>query len=166
MNSKEQSRKRSRSPSGDHMTRSSKTGEAYNHAKRLKFMRDVFSYRNKVQNQRKVWEALQKSINVLVNKLTVSNIEIIAGELFKENLLRGKGLLSSALIQAQEISPTFTHVYAAMVAVINSKFPTIGELILHRLVKKFRRGIKKNDRASCMASCKFIAHLVNQQVVH
>ncbi|KAB7506550.1 Pre-mRNA-splicing factor CWC22-like protein [Armadillidium nasatum] len=69
-------------------------------------------------------------------------------------------------MQAQAFSPTFTHVYAALVAVINSKFPQIGELLLHRLVLQFRRGVKRNDKNSCMASCKFLAHLINQQVAH
>ena len=30
----------------------------------------------------------------------------------------------------------------------------------------FRRGFKRNDKTRCMSSTRFIAHLVNQQVVH
>ena len=37
-------------------------------------------------------------------------------------------------IQAQTASPTFTHVYAALAAIINTKFPNIGELLLKRFV--------------------------------
>ena len=62
--------------------------------------------------------------------------------------------------------PGFTPVYAALVAVINTKFPEIGELLLHRVVTQFKRSFKRNDKPVCMAALTFIAHLINQQVVH
>ena len=96
----------------------------------------------------------------------MSNIGIIVKELFKENIVRGRGVLCRSVMQAQAFSQTFTHVYAALVAVINTKFPQIGELLLKRLIIQLRRGIKRNDKALCLSSCKFIAHLVNQQVAH
>ncbi|RMX34744.1 hypothetical protein pdam_00010205 [Pocillopora damicornis] len=94
--------------------------------------------------QRISWEALKKSINGLVNKAA---------------------------------SPTFTHVYAALVAILNTKvqyirelhglhFPKNGELLLRRLVLQFRRAYRRNDKAVCLSSTRFIAHLVNQQVAH
>lgn len=55
-----------------------------------------------------------------------------------------RGLLSRSVLQAQAASPIFTHVYAAVVAIINSKFPQIGELILKRLILTFRRGYRRN----------------------
>lgn len=36
-------------------------------------------------------------------------------------------------------SPNFTHVYAALIAVINTKLPEIGNLILKRVMIQFRR---------------------------
>lgn len=80
--------------------------------------------------------------------------------------MRGRGLLCRSIIQAQGMSTTFTPVYAALVALINSRFPNIGELLLKRLVIQFRRGFKRNDKASCIAAATFIAHLVNQRVSH
>ena len=35
---------------------------------------------------------------------------------------------------SQMASPTFTPVYAALVAVVNTKFPELGELLLHRVI--------------------------------
>ena len=75
-----------------------------------------------------------------------------------------RGLLARSIITAQAASPTFTHVYAALVAIINTKFPQIGELIASRLVLSFRRAFKRNDKNACLSSVRFIAHLVNQQV--
>lgn len=71
--------------------------------------------------QRIAWEALKKSIHGHINKVNTSNIGIIVRELLKENIVRGRGLLSRSIIQAQSASPTFTSVYAALTAVINSK---------------------------------------------
>ncbi|KAI8496518.1 pre-mRNA-splicing factor cwc22 [Branchiostoma belcheri] len=116
--------------------------------------------------QRMSWEALKKSINGLINKANVSNLKNIVMELFQENIVRGRGLLARSIIQAQAASPTFTHVYAALVAIINTKFPQNGELILRRLTMQFKRGYKRNDKNICLTATKFIAHLVNQQVAH
>ena len=70
------------------------------------------------------------------------------------------------MLQAQIASPTFTHVYAALVSIINTKFPNIGELLLKRLIINFKRGFKRNDKTRCTSASRFIAHLVNQQVAH
>lgn len=51
-------------------------------------------------------------------------------------------------------------------SIINTKFPNIGELLLKRLILNFKRGFKRNDKTRCMASTRFIAHLINQQVAH
>ena len=98
--------------------------------------------------------------------MNISNIRLIVESLFRENVVRGRGLLARSIIQAQAASPTFTNVYAALVAIINSKFPNIGELILTRLILQFRRGYRRNDKQICLSSTQFIAHLINQQVAH
>jgi pre-mRNA-splicing factor CWC22 len=116
--------------------------------------------------QRMTWDALRKSINGLVNKINTANIKHILPEVFSENLVRGRGLLCRSLMKSQMASPGFSPVYAALVAVINTKFPEIGELLLHRVVTQFKRSFKRNDKPVCLAALTFIAHLINQQVVH
>lgn len=49
--------------------------------------------------------------------------------------------------------------------VLNTKFPEIGELLLHRLLKQWVRAYTRNDKPIILAVSKFIAHLVNQQVL-
>lgn len=71
--------------------------------------------------QKMMWEMLRKSVNGIINKVNVSNIQNVVYELFCENLVRGKGILVRAIIKAQMASPNFTHVYACLVAIINSK---------------------------------------------
>ena len=110
------------------------------------------------------WDALKKSINGLVNKVNVSNIQDIVLELFAENLVRGRGLLCRSLMKAQMASQTYTKVYAGLVAIINTKFPQNGELLLKRLVIQFRRSYRRSDKAACLGLCKFIAQLANQEV--
>ncbi|MCD7451614.1 hypothetical protein HAX54_012876, partial [Datura stramonium] len=60
-------------------------------------------------------------------------------------------------------SPIFTDVFAALVSVVNSKIPVIGDLLLRRLTLQLKIPANKPQ---LLASVKFIAHLVNQQVVH
>jgi len=50
------------------------------------------------------------------------------------------------------------------VAVVNTKFPELGELVLRRAILQFRRAFKRNDKPVCMAATKLLAHLVMQQV--
>jgi pre-mRNA-splicing factor CWC22 len=110
------------------------------------------------------WDALKKSINGLINKVSVANIQQLVPELFQENLVRGRGLFCKSLMKAQQASQSFTAVYAAQLAIVNTKMPEIGELLLKRLVVAFRRAYRRNAKAQCLGSVKFIAHLVNQQV--
>lgn len=144
----------------------SKTGGAYIPPAKLRLLQAEITDKSSAAYQRIAWEALKKSIHGYINKVNVDNIGIITRELLKENIVRGRGLICRSIIQAQAASPTFTHVYAALVAVINSKFPNIGELLLKRLVIQFKRGFRRNDKMVCLSASRFIAHLVNQRVAH
>lgn len=144
----------------------SKTGGAYIPPAKLRMMQAEITDKSSAAYQRIAWEALKKSIHGFINKVNTGNIGLITRDLLRENIVRGRGLLCKSLIQAQAASPTFTHVYAALIAVINSKFPNIGELLLKRLVLQFKRGFKRNDKTICISSAAFIAHLVNQRVSH
>ncbi|KAM7379972.1 hypothetical protein PAMP_003303 [Pampus punctatissimus] len=143
-----------------------RTGGAYIPPAKLRMMQQQISDKSSLAYQRMSWEALKKSINGLINKVNVSNIVNIIQELLQENIVRGRGLLSRSVLQAQGASPIFTHVYAAVVAIINSKFPQIGELILKRLILTFRRSYRRNLKQQCLTASKFVAHLINQNVAH
>nr|KYP44860.1 Pre-mRNA-splicing factor CWC22 isogeny [Cajanus cajan] len=69
-------------------------------------------------------------------------------------------------MKSQMASPGFTDVFAALVAVVNTKFPEVGDLLLRRIVLQLKRAYKRNDKPQLLAAVKFIAHLVNQQVAH
>ncbi|MCO5549622.1 hypothetical protein L7F22_003095 [Adiantum nelumboides] len=120
-----------------------------------------------VEYQRMNWDALKKSITGLVNKVAMENIKFIIPELFGgANLIRGRGLFCRSIMKAQSQSLPFTPVFAALASVVNTKLPMVGELLVNRLVNQFRRSFKRNDKVVCHATSMFIAHLVNQRVVH
>ncbi|CAJ0963642.1 unnamed protein product, partial [Mesorhabditis belari] len=144
----------------------SRTGGAYIPPAKLKLMQEQIQDKSGEQFQRLNWERLKKKIHGLVNKVNASNLVGIVRELLQENIIRGKGLLTRSIIQAQAFSPTFSHVYAGLVGVINSKFPVIGELTLKRLIVQFKRSFRRNDKATTVTVSKFLAHLINQQVAH
>lgn len=134
--------------------------------KLARMMNEAVEDKSSVEYQRLTWEALRKSINGLVNKVNATNIKHIIPELFSENLIRGRGLLCRLCMKSQMASPGFTEVFAALVAVVNTKFPEVGHLLLRRIVLQLRRAYKRNDKPRLLAAVKFIAHLVNQQVAH
>jgi pre-mRNA-splicing factor CWC22 len=89
-----------------------------------------------------IWIGTDEEVNV-------SNIKHVVPELFGENLIRGKGLFSRSVMRAQASSLPFTPVFAALVAIVNTKLPQVGELVLIRLISQFRRAYKRNDKVSC-----------------
>jgi pre-mRNA-splicing factor CWC22 len=142
------------------------TGGAYIPPAKLKALQAAITDKNGIEYQRLSWEALKKSIHGLVNKVNIPNLSLVVRELFKENIVRGRGLLCRSIMQAQLFSPTFTNVYACLIAIINTKFPQIGELLLKRLIVQFKTSYKQNKKEQCIGSCKMIAHLINQNVAH
>ena len=143
-----------------------RSGGTYIPPARLKALQSQITDKTSKEYQRLQWEALKKSINGLINKVNVSNIKHIVPELFGENLIRGRGLYARSIMKAQAASLPFTPIYAAMTAIVNSKLPTVGELLITRLVVQFKKAFRRNDKAVCLSSTTFLSHLVNQQVVH
>lgn len=142
----------------------STTRGAYIPPAKLRILQEEITDKPGVAYQHIAWEALKKFIDGYINKVNSSNIKTIARELLRENIIRGRGLLARSIIQAQAASPTFTPVYAALMSIINSMFPDIGELVIKRLVLRFKCAFKSNDKPLCISSGTFIAHLINHRV--
>ncbi|KAI6009429.1 hypothetical protein F5J12DRAFT_823556 [Pisolithus orientalis] len=145
----------------------SRSGGVYVPPARLRAMQAAAATDKSSQEyQRLSWDALRKSITGIVNRVNIANIKQVVPELFSENLIRGRGLFARSVMKAQASSLPFTPVFAALVAIINTKLPQVGELVLTRLISQFRRAFKRNDKTVCHSSTTFIAHLVNQAVAH
>jgi hypothetical protein len=82
-----------------------------------------------------------------VPQVSVGNIKHLIEEIFYENIVRGRGLFCRSAMRAQSSSTTFTNVYAAMIAIINTKMPELGNLVIRRLVLNFKKAFNRNDRA-------------------
>ncbi len=76
-----------------------------------------------------------------------------------------RGLFCRSIQKSAAASVPFTPIYAAMAAIVNTKLPQVGELLVQRLVVQFKKAYKRNDKAVCMSSVIFLSHLTNQQVV-
>lgn len=150
-------------PVDDSKTRA---GGAYIPPARLREMQKNITDKATPEFQRMAWEALKKSIQGLINKTNTANIKMIVPELFSENLIRGRGLFCRAIMKAQAASLPFTPIYGGMVAIVNTKLPQVGDLLVRRLIVQFRKSFRRNDKPVCLASTMFLSHLVNTQVVH
>jgi pre-mRNA-splicing factor CWC22 len=134
----------------------SRSGGVYMPPARLRALREAASSdRSSPEYQRLSWDALRKSITGIVNRVNIANIKHVVPELFAENLIRGRGLFARSVMKAQASSLPFTPVFAALVSIINTKLPQVGELVLIRLVSQFRKAFKRNDkvRASQYSIC-------------
>ena len=126
----------------------SRAGGVYIPPGRLRAMQASEAAKDKssAEYQRISWDALRKSITGIVNRVNTNNIKHVVPELFAENLIRGRGLFCRSIMKAQAASLPFTPVFACLVAIINTKLPQIGELLLNRLLSQFRRAYKRNDK--------------------
>jgi pre-mRNA-splicing factor CWC22 len=115
--------------------------------------------------QKIMWDLLSKSINGIINKVNISNIQNIIYELFNENLLRGQGLLIKCIIRGQLTSSNYTPIYAALICVLNSKLPFIGNLYIRRYIALFKKAYKESNKIQCKSTTKMIAHLINYRIV-
>ncbi|KAL7547393.1 hypothetical protein ACHAWF_010703 [Thalassiosira exigua] len=117
--------------------------------------------------QRQTWEALTKSINGTINRLSPATIKPLIHALFSEiNLVRGRGLLVRSVLRASQASPKYTPAYAALMAVVNTKLPECGELLLTRCVLVFRRSYQRRDRSGVSSILSLMGHLFNQGLAH
>eukprot|EP00536_Pseudo-nitzschia_multiseries_P004663 jgi/Psemu1/188634/e_gw1.79.92.1 len=131
---------------------------------------DVVSVGNaetKLQEQRESWQEQRKVINGTINRLNAGTIKPLIQDLFqKVNLVRLRGPLCKSILSAAVSSPKYSNVYAAIIAVVNSKLPEVGELMIKRTILSFRRYYKQREKASFQAVCVFLVHLFHQGVVH
>ena len=124
-----------------------RSGGMYIPPARLRAMQEAASAdKTSAEYQRLSWDALRKSITGIVNRVNITNIKQIVPELFSENLVRGRGLFARSIMKAQAASLPFTPVFAALVAVINTKLPQVGELVLTRILSQFRKSFKRNNK--------------------
>ncbi|KAG8217290.1 MIF4G-domain-containing protein [Butyriboletus roseoflavus] len=125
----------------------SRSGGVYVPPARLRALQAAAaSDKSSPEYQRLSWDALRKSITGIVNRVNIANIKQVVPELFSENLIRGRGLFARSVMKAQASSLPFTPVFAALVTIINTKLPQVGELVLTRLISQFRRAFKRNDK--------------------
>jgi pre-mRNA-splicing factor CWC22 len=120
-----------------------------------------------VEIQYRSWEHQKRIVHGSINRLNISTIKPLIHDLFaKVNLLRLRGVLTKSLLAAAISSIQYSAVYAAMVAVLNTKLPEIGELIIKRAVLAFRRHYKRKEKQQLTAVSLFLGHLFHQSVVH
>lgn len=144
-----------------------KSGGAYvPPAKLRELMAQVELEENSKEFQILQWEALKKNINSSVNKVNKKNLKTIVVELFKNNLLQGRGLLCQCIMKSQQLSTSYTDVYASLVSIINSKIPEVGDLLVRRLIVKFKRLIRRNEAEQCRSVVVFLSELFNFHVIN
>ncbi|KAK6162739.1 hypothetical protein DH2020_002580 [Rehmannia glutinosa] len=119
-----------------------------------------------MEYQRFKWLSMEKRIMGLVKKVNISNIQSVADEISNQNLIACRGPFCQAVMKSQLGFPDSSNVYAALVAIINSKFPDVGLLLVKRVVLQFKQAYDCGNKTKMHNTSKFLAHLVNQTVVY
>ena len=120
-----------------------------------------------INKQRQSWENLQRTINGTINRLSPSTIKPLIHSLFSEaNLVKGRGILAKSILKASSASPQFTPTYASLMAVINTKLPECGELLVTRCILSFRKHYRYRNRNEVTSILSLLGHLFNQGLAH
>lgn len=111
------------------------------------------------------WVLLRKQIDGLVGHLTIGNVRETSVLLFKANIIWGQGLVCRSVIQNVMLTPHRAPELAALVAVLNSKVPAIGEIVLARVVALFKRAYVNNNKRLAESMALFLCELTLHKVV-
>ena len=118
-------------------------------------------------NQKQTWDEQIRIIHGTINRLNMSTIKPLIHDLFsKVNLIRFRGVLTKSILLAAISSIQYSNVYAAMIAVINTKLPEIGELIVKRSILILRKSYQRKEKQSLIAVVLFLGHLFHQNLIH
>lgn len=138
-----------------------KSGGTYVPPSKLRaLMADIELEANSEEFQKLQWENLRRKINSIINKVNKDNIKELVVQLFRLNLIRGRGLLCNSLMKSQQLSTAYTNVYSSLVSILNSKIPEIGALLIARVIVRFRRLIRREEIDGCKSIVVFISELV------
>ena len=75
-------------------------------------------------------------------------------------MVRGRGLFARSLLAAVTAAPTYAPVLAALVAVVNTKLPEVGEIVLARTILQVKRAYAASDAGVAGAGLALVAHFL------
>jgi uncharacterized membrane protein YesL len=85
-----------------------------------------------------------KSLHFKFSSSSLNGRQIVP-ELLRTSFV-GEGLFARSIMKAQDASLPFTPVFSALVAIINTKLPQVGELVLTRVISQFKKSFKWNNK--------------------
>ncbi|CCW69934.1 unnamed protein product [Phytomonas sp. Hart1] len=115
--------------------------------------------------QQAAWQALRRTLTGIINRLSGENLADSATQLFRENLIRGRGLFARCLFRAQQADPELTLLLSSLASRINKEFPHVVFLLCKRLVAQWRRTYLRKDWQSLENISRFLAGLYIFNVV-
>jgi len=118
-----------------------------------------------MMEQQIAWTSMKKRINGIINRINKTNVKSCAFDLLRLNIIRGKGLFCKSVMRAQLASIHFSSIYAALVSVVNTRIPEVGELLVHRLIAQLRKGYADREKVLCSASLRLLSHLFIHQII-
>ena len=109
--------------------------------------------------QKAQWRRLSQGIVGAVNKASKTTVVERAVDLIRCNIERGRGVFCKAIMRSQEANPEMSDLFAALASVINRQFPSVGLLLLKRLMIQWRRYYGRKHVEGVKNEGRFIAQL-------
>lgn len=126
---------------------------------------DAVLEENSEAYQREMWTALVSTLTGIVNRVTADTVEDSATDLFRENIVRGRGLLAQRLMRTQRVDPELSPVLASLAARVNKELPDVINLLCRRLIIQWTRAKLRRDWQALACVSRFLCWLYIFQVI-
>lgn len=111
------------------------------------------------------WARLKTSIELLIDKATKDNIPIIAVELLRLNLYKGKFFFVKKIMKSGKRHNKPAWILASIVSVINSKIPDIGLILINKMIVEFKNDYVSNKPIMIGLLCELVNYKVLNSLI-
>ena len=117
------------------------------------------------ENQRRLWNETQRVIRRSINQANMDNIKVVLPGLLTQNLTWARGVFCRSMLESVMRTPELGAILAALVAVVNSLYPTVGNLLVTRIAARIVKEHRRQQWGSIRNLLPLLAQLTLQQVV-
>ncbi|CCE61631.1 hypothetical protein TPHA_0A05570 [Tetrapisispora phaffii CBS 4417] len=120
---------------------------------------------NDEQLQKENWQMMQAHVEDVLDNISSTTIVDIFLQLLSVNLPLSRYLIVSVILNRQIVEDKAVE-YSALIALVNSEFPEIGESLIKESVAWFIKGYNTYDNRYTYSMISLISQLFNYDVLH
>ena len=121
-----------------------------------------------VKLEKENWEMINSHVSGIVSNLTMDNLQESYKDLFQVNIILGRNIVCSNILDftLKKQNSRQMPVLSALITLLNSEIPEIGETLTKELVLTFVEQFNHRDYVSCESILQCLSILFLYDVIH